>query len=156
MKAEKYDPKRQRKMTYLTVILVVLAGMLSSFLRKDSAFEGYLSFHAEGYITLTDAEGNTVDVYYQDILSAEYVEAPDFGQPDGGSILEEELRLGIWQSDAFGTYWNCTQTDLETCVFIQTASGAYAISYESDETTKQLQGAILSARERLLAKEEPQ
>lgn len=150
MYKDKFDPKRQRRMTYITVVLVVLAGMISSFLRKDDETASYLTFYNEGYMTIADEVGKQLDVYYVDILSAEYVEAPDFGTPAGGSILDEELRLGIWTSEAFGTYINCTDVDLESCVLIRTETGTYALSYESEETTQRLQGAILDARERLL------
>lgn len=154
MNTGKYDPKRQRRLTYITVVLVVLAGVISSFLRKDGDVTSYLTFHNEGYVTISDETGKSEDIHYADVLSAEYVEVADFGVPAGGSIVNEEMRLGIWSSEAFGTYVNCTAVELESCVFIQTENGAYAISYESDETTRILQSAILDARERLLVKEE--
>lgn len=150
MHKDKFDPKRQRRMTYITVVLVVLAGMISSYLRKDDEIASYLTFHNEGYMTIADEKGKGEEVYYVDILSVQYVETPDFGTPAGGSILDDELRLGIWTSEAFGTYVNCTDVNLESCVLIQTETGTYAISYESEETTQKLQGAILDARERLL------
>ena len=154
MNTGKYDPKRQQRLTYITVVLVILAGMISSFLRKDGELPSYLTFHNEGYMTIADATGKSEDIHYVDILSAEYVEAADFGTTAGGSILNEELRLGVWSSEAFGTYTNCTDIALGSCVFIRTENGAYAISYESDETTRTLQAAILDARARLLMGEE--
>lgn len=153
MNKGQYDPKRQRWLTYLTVVLVILAGVISSYLRKDGELPSYLVFHNEGYMTILDATGKREEIHYENILSAEYVEAADFGVPAGGSIAEE-MRLGVWNSDAFGTYVNCTAVELESCIFIRTENGAYAISYESDETTRVLQTAILDARERLLAMEE--
>lgn len=145
--------KRQRRLTYLTVVLVILAGVISSYLRKDGELPSYLTFHNEGYVTISDETGKHQEIHYVDILSAEYVETADFGVPAGGSIAEE-MRLGVWSSNAFGTYVNCTEVELESCVFIRTENSAYAISYESDETTRILQTAILDARERLLAMEE--
>ena len=154
MNTEKYDPKRQRRLTCITVVLVILAGVISSFLRKDDGFTGYLTFHNEGYVTIVDETGRSETVHYADILSAEYMEEPDFGTPVDGSILNEELRLGVWNSEDLGTYRNCTEVELKSCVFIRTENGAYAISYESDETTRNLQEAILDARARLLEQEE--
>lgn len=153
MNKGQYDPKRQRRLTYLTVVLVILAGVISSYLRKDGELPSYLTFHNEGYVTISDETGKHQEIHYVDILSAEYVETADFGVPAGGSIAEE-MRLGVWSSNAFGTYVNCTEVELESCVFIRTENSAYAISYESDETTRILQTAILDARERLLAMEE--
>jgi len=153
MNKGQYDPKRQRRLTYFTVVLVILAGVISSYLRKDGELPSYLTFHNEGYVTISDETGKHQEIHYVDILPAEYVEAADFGVPAGGSIAEE-MRLGVWSSNAFGTYVNCTEVELESCVFIRTENSAYAISYESDETTRILQTAILDARERLLAMEE--
>lgn len=153
VKTDTYDPKRQRKMTYITVILVVLVGAISTFLQKEDIAAGYLTFHNEGYMTLADEVGNYTDVYYTDILSAEYVEEPDFGVPAGGSVLDGELRLGLWESDTYGTYWNCTELELSGCVLIRTESEAFAVSHGDEETTRELHRAILDARERLLSEE---
>lgn len=154
MGTEKFDPKRQRMLTYITVVLVILAGVVSSFLRKDDTLTNYLTFHNEGYITISDASGNQKRLNYPDVVSVEYVQVPDFGAPVDGVILDEKVRLGGWKSETFGPYINCTQVNIDGCILIRTETECYAISYESEETTQKLQTAILDARDRLLAREE--
>lgn len=153
MKFDGKDPKQQRRITYITVVLVILVGMVSSFLRNDPGEIGYLTFYNEGYLAVMDGAGNVENIFYKDMRSVEYVESPDFGEPAGGS-LTEEMRLGKWYSDQFGAYTNCTDVDLETCILIRTETGAWAISLESDETTRALHGAILDAKERILSEGE--
>lgn len=148
MKFDRKDPKTQRLLTGITVILVILVGTISSFLKSDQESASYLTFHNEGYFTIKDESGDAADVYYKDMTSVQYVEAPDFGEPDGGSTVGD-LRLGQWSSKQFGTYRNCTKMDLETCVWIQTPNGSYVINYESDSTTQALCQAILEAQEKL-------
>lgn len=148
MKFDMKDPKTQRIMTYITVILVLAVGIISTLFRGGETDPGYLTFHNEGYLTITDEAGTAVDVYYTDMISVEYLEAPDFGEADGGS-LTEDYRLGQWTSPQLGTYITCTEAALDSCVFIQTENGAYAVSYESDATTQALQQAILEAQAKL-------
>lgn len=148
MKFDRKDPKTQRLLTGMTVVLVILVGTISSLLRSDQESSAYLTFYNEGYLSIKDESGNTTDVYYKDMLSVEYVESPDFGEADGGSTVGD-IRLGQWNSKQFGSYLNCTEVDLDSCVWIQTQSGSYVINYESDSTTQTLCQAILKAREKL-------
>lgn len=153
MNTEKFDPKRQRMMTYITVVLVILVGVVSSFLRRDDTLTNYLTFHNEGYITIADESGNQNTINYLDIVSVEYLEEPDFGTPAEGDVLDEKVRLGSWNSEMLGQYTNCTEVTIEGCVLIRTGTDTYAISFESEETTQKLAGAILDAQDRLLNRE---
>lgn len=148
MKCDRKDPKTQRTLTMVTVLLVILAGTLSSYFRNGGEAEEYLSFHNEGYLTIKDEAGNAEDVSYTDITFIQYVQSPDYGEPDGGSTVDD-VRLGIWRSEQFGSYLNCTRTDLEACIFLRTGDEAYVINCQSDDTTQALYEAILRAREQL-------
>lgn len=152
MKFDTRDPKNQRKMTYITVILVIVVGMASSLLRGGQEDSEYLTFHNEGYLTVQDESGETADVYYTQMISIQLLEDPDYGQSCGGSVADN-MRLGQWSSQQLGLYWNCTDTGLGVCVFITAENGAFAISYESDATTEALYQAVLAARDTLTARE---
>lgn len=143
-----HDPKTQRRLTIVTVLLVLVLGTVSSLLNNDQEPNNYLVFHKEGYMILSAPDGNVVKLSYQDITSASYLETFDFGQPEGG-VLTEDVRLGQWHSPQLGLYWNCTLVQLDCCVLLETTDGAYAISYESTATTQTLAQAIVEARDTL-------
>lgn len=154
MKFNGNDPKQQQRFTIITVILVLVVGIAASFYRGGPDTEGYLTFSNEGYLELRDEAGSTLRIPYGEILTAEYVEAPDFGEPKGGSQTEE-LRLGQWESSQFGLYTNCTQIAISSCVRLETAQGTCVISLESDETTQELCRALQEARDASKTTENP-
>ena len=153
----KYDssgnPKGHRTFTVLTVILVVVVGLVSSFLTNDQEDSGPLRFNSKGFLSIQDVSGAVFDVYYTDMVEVTYMETPDFGTENGGSVLNN-VRLGQWHSSQFGSYINCTDTEVPSCLWIQTKEQNYAVNYESDETTQSLHKAILKARIALNEQEE--
>lgn len=154
MKFNGTDPKQQRRFTIITVVLVLVVGIAASFFRGGSDTEGYLIFSNEGYLELRDEAGSTLRILYGEILTVEYVETPDFGEPKGGSQTET-LRLGKWESSQFGLYTNCTETAVGSCVCIETARDTCVISLESDETTRALCQALRNARDASKSTEDP-
>lgn len=154
MRFSEKSPSKQRLFTAVTVIAVILAGIAASFLRGGGEDPAYLTFHSEGYLSIKDESGAVTDVYYTDMTAVDYVQSPDFGTPEGGSIAED-TRLGQWRSPQFGSYRSCTQTGLNSCIWIRTAEGAYVISWESDDTTRALYQAIEKARDQL-SQEQPE
>lgn len=150
MKFDFKDPRRQRKITVITVLLVVLAGIIASYIRSDGEDPGYLTFHNEGYLSMRDALGAKADVYYADITDIRFLTETDYGKAVDGALVDEVYRLGRWNSGELGSYLSCTDMRLTACIWIQTEQDVYVINYLSDETTEALYGAILRAREELL------
>lgn len=149
MKFSSQTPRQQRMLTAITVILVMIAGVVSSQFRSDGEDPGYLSFHNEGYLTIRDANGTSADVYYTDMEDVAFFEEADFGTADGGVVAEEVYRLGRWNSPQLGSYLSCTRTDIPACVRILTDQDVYVINLESRETTQELYNAILKAQDAL-------
>ena len=52
------------------------------------------------------------------------------------------MRLGQWQSEAFGRYENCTYLNVADCILLKTSTETYAINIESDKSTYALFEAI--------------
>lgn len=146
MNNHKQDLKNQQKMTFLTAALILLIGLAVSFFKEDPTDNSYLTFHNEKYLSILDEQMNQTYIYYKDILSVEYVNAASFGEANGGSVIED-VRLGQWKSEQFGTYQSCTETALTGCVILRTSDMTYAISSESENLTKELQASILEACE---------
>ena len=149
MKYSMKNPRQQRTLTMITVILVVIVGVVSSCLRSDGEDPGYLSFHNEGYLTIRDASGTAAVVYYTDMKEVAFFEEADFGTADTGEIVEQTYRLGRWNSPQLGSYLSCTRTDVAACVRIRTDQDIYVINLESGETTRALYDAILKAQNEL-------
>lgn len=143
-----HDPKTQRRLTVVTALLVLVLGTVFGLMNDDQETVDYLALRKEGYMLLSDADGNVVKISYQDVISATYLETVDFGQPEGGT-LTENVRLGQWRSPQLGLYWNCTMAQLDCCVLLETEDGLYAVSYESAATSRALAQAIVEARDTL-------
>lgn len=150
MKYDKNDPKSRRKWTTITVILVILAGIAGSYFQNGGEDNAYLAFHNAGYFSLKDIDNVETDVYYKDILSIQYLNTADFADAFGGTVVDESLWIGWWESEIYGSCLCCMDMDMETCLLIQTENGNYVINYESDETTKLLQDTLLETRDKLL------
>lgn len=146
MKFSEKDPQQQQRLTIIMVILVLVVGIVASFFQDGSDTEGYLILSNEGYLELRDEAGNALRIPYGEILTAEYVENPDFGEPKGGSQTDK-VRLGKWESSQFGLYTNCTEIALSSCVLLETTQGTCAISLESDDTTQEMCRALRNVRD---------
>ena len=149
MKYSMKNPRQQRTLTMITVILVVIVGAVSSCLRSGGEDPGYLSFHNEGYLTIRDASGTAADVYYAAMKEVVFFEEADFGTADTGALVEQAYRLGRWNSPQLGSYLSCTRTDVAACVWIRTDQDIYVVNLENGETTQGLYRAILKARDEL-------
>ena len=69
---------------------------------------------------MVDQQGVRTNLFYKDILEVSYQEAPDYGEPCGGTE-QDAMRLGQWQSEAFGRYENCTYLNVADCILLKTA-----------------------------------
>lgn len=149
MKIDFKNPRQQRILTVITVILVIAAGIIASYFRAEDEESGYLVFHNEGYLSIMDASGAVTDVYYSDMTDITFYDNVDFGSENGGTILEDAYRLGRWNSPQLGSYLNCTKTNVAACIRIRTQQDTYLINLESDSATKALYQAILKAKDGL-------
>lgn len=97
---------------------------------------------------MQDSSGTLYEIRNEDLVSVEYHASFDFGSPVGGNTADG-IREGLWHSDAAGDYIASADTALEGCVLLRTADTVYALSYESEASTK----AIWEALEKTLEKE---
>jgi hypothetical protein len=116
-------------------------GLVYSSRSEESSGVTHLAFHTGGYFTMVDQQGVRTNLFYKDILEVSYQEAPDYGEPCGGTE-QDAMRLGQWQSEAFGRYENCTYLNVADCILLKTSTETYAINIESDKSTYALFEAI--------------
>ena len=139
------DAQRAKIISYALVILIFVALTSASFFWKsDSSSQGRLTFSNDGYLRLQDSSGAITDIYYCNLKSVIFCNTADFGEPAGGSI-SNGIREGRWQSETFGDYIASVDTELTSCVLLCTEQDTYAISYESNASTKALCDALLKA-----------
>ncbi len=120
----------------LIVVVLLIVDALNTLLRGDRSGRGSISF-TDSQITFLDASGETVVIPYSDVLSIELLEEPDYGEPVDGRV-ENDIRIGTWESDELGVYLSYTDTDIDSCLLLQTEGQTYAVNYENDETTAAL------------------
>lgn len=141
--------KREKRAKYLNLLIfaaiLIVMSVLSSLFSKNFEFQ-----FTDESMTITDPDKSTCTVLYDDILSMEIVESPDWGTcVDGDS--SRSCRWGIWENAAWGRYTMFTSTTADVCILIRTDTQVIALSYESDDVTiglmDSLNEAIAAARE---------
>lgn len=119
--------------TLAVVVILLIVNTLYTIYRGGSIRDQMISF-TEDQISFFDASGEEIVIDYSDVVSMELLDSPDYGEPSVGTI-EKNIRLGTWKSSQLGTYVTCTSTQIRNCILIRTSDGAFAINYESPETT---------------------
>lgn len=138
------DPHTRRILTASAFFLILVIGMIYSSRRGEVSDATYLSFWPSGCFTVADQDQKRAKVSYDEIREVTFEAEPDYGEPAEGTT-KDGMRLGIWESPALGSYWNCTDAKVKSCVWVKTDDRTYAINVESDETTRALYEAILEA-----------
>lgn len=138
------DPHTRRILTASAFFLILVIGMIYSSRRGEESDTTYLSFWSSGCFTVADQNQKRAKVAYDEIREVVFEAEPDYGEPVEGTT-RDDMRLGIWESPTLGSYWNCTDTKVKSCVWVKTDDRTYAINIESNETTRALYEAILKA-----------
>lgn len=143
-KLDRNDPHTRRILMAGAFFLILVIGMIYSSHRGEESDATYLSFWSSGCFTVADQNQKREKVAYDEIREIALESEPDYGAPVEGTT-KDGMRLGIWESPALGSYWNCTDAKVKSCVWVKTDDRVYAINIESDETTRALYEAILKA-----------
>lgn len=143
-KLDRNDPHTRRILTASAFFLILVIGMIYSSRRGEVSDTTYLSFWSSGCFTVADQDQKREKVSYDEIREAVFEAEPEYGEPVKGTT-KDGMRLGIWESPTLGSYWNCTDVKVKSCVWVKTDDRTYAINVESDETTRALYEAILKA-----------
>lgn len=120
------------KQSFIVLSLFIIVSLSYSLITgKDGSMRFSL---ADSQISFSDANGGTVHIPFTDILSAELLNDPDFGEPVSGTTMQD-IRVGVWNSSTLGTYTAYANIRIPNALLIRTADDIYIINYESEETT---------------------
>ena len=125
---------KQNQLWSILLAVVVLFGMFgrSGVSVAPSAEALMLSMH----------DGSTAAVDYDDILSAELLESPDFGTIVQGKETRTG-KSGTWQHPQWGSYILCVYNSCSSAVMVKTQAHCYVVNLASPEETRQLCQLIL-------------
>lgn len=120
---------RQNQLWSLLLVVVVLFGMFgkSGVSVAPGAETLMLSMH----------DGTTAAVPYENILSAELLDSPDFGTVADGKDTRTG-KSGIWQHPQWGSYTLCVYSSCKSAVRMETSGRSYVVNLPSEGETSQL------------------
>ena len=127
----KLRASRTRNIFFALAVVVIF--IIMSLVRGKGVTPVSVSIK-DGDLILTGPDGSET-VSFSEIESIEFFESPDYGNASGGSE-KAGFRCGTWESPDLGTYTAYLNTGIKGCILIKGTKGAWALSVESNETTK--------------------
>ena len=139
---EQQIAQRTKILSYIMIVAILIGLTGYSFFNSNTASDSSrLTLHNDGSLTLTDSQNSRTTLRYADLLSVQWIEEPDWGEPTSGKIIQG-VREGAWHSDTWGDYIASAEEKIPCCMMLQTADQWYAVNYESAAATKSLCASI--------------
>lgn len=136
------EAKQHNKRNQIISTLFLLIALIAiPFFMADGSEGDLLAF--ENRTLQIHTPGNqSYCIPYNQILSMELIENPDFGVCLSGDNTKK-LCYGVWENAALGEYVLCTYKSPDVVIQINTPNQVYWIGYESGETTRILYQSFL-------------
>lgn len=125
---------RQNQIWSILLIVVVVFGMLGR--------SGVSVAPGAGELMLTMHDGSTAVVEYDDILSVELLNSPDYGSAAEGKETRTG-KSGTWEHPQWGSYTLCVYGSCNLAVRIETNGAVYVANLPSGEETRQMYQIVL-------------
>jgi len=120
---------RQNQIWSLLLVVVVAFGMLGR--------SGVSVAPGAAELLLTMHDGSTTVVEYDDMLSVELLDNPDYGTAAEGKETRTG-KSGTWEHPRWGSYTLCVYDSCSQAVRIETDGHSYVVNLPSGEETLQL------------------
>lgn len=120
---------KQNQLWSLLLVVVVLFGMLGK--------SGVSVAPGADTLMLSMHDGTTAALDYDDILSAELLDNPDFGTAAEGKETRTG-KSGTWNHPQWGSYTLCVYSSCTSAVRMETKGQCYVVNLPSEEETRQL------------------
>lgn len=125
---------RQNQIWSIVLTVVVIFGMLGR--------SGVSVAPGAGELMLTMHDGSTAVVKYDDILSAELLDSPDYGVAADGKETRTG-KSGTWEHPQWGSYTLCVYGSCKLAVRMETKESTFVANLPSEEETRQLYQIVL-------------
>lgn len=120
-----------------TILLVIVVTLIQSATGRNALV---LDLAGEE-LRLMAGEEYSLSIPYAEIEKIELGNMPELGRKISGDETRNML-YGVYENELWGEYEVCTATNCDLCLTVYGQGKVYIISYESDETTKNLAEAI--------------
>ncbi len=123
-------------MQNIIVIVLIIVVFTVYYMFFDSTASFTMDDNNEAF-TLYGTEDTTSTILFDDILSLDLVEDPDYGEPiDGGT--KSNNNYGTWESDTLGIYESYVKTSISDCIVVSDQEKTVVFNYENQTSTKNL------------------
>ena len=122
---------------------IVLVALMMLFAINHSNNMVKVKFQ-EDAVRITSSEYSmTLD--YADIASASLEDLFEAGQQKENAYDDEMLRAGVWENDAWGTYYICADLDASLCIVARLHDGrVFVFSRKNNAETQKLYDELLT------------
>ena len=117
------------------IILAAILIAVSVYFLFFTAAGSRLDFD-ETHFSLSFPDGSRYSVAYNEIVSLELLDAPDYGSAID-SRNEKGCTFGLWESTSLGLYTRCTLNKIPSAILLRDTDGsALVFNYQSDSNTR--------------------
>ena len=121
------------KKNFLITGAVLIVVLIYSFFRSP----GMTLVPGETALQITDPEGKSISIVYDEITDLELVQAPEYGEPVSGEAGKKWL-YGQWNSAQWGRYQLYVSSEQNSAVVITCGEDVYAVNYPTQQDTQSL------------------
>lgn len=138
---QELSSRYNRRMLLGNLLVLLVVFVVVTFLLPNGSQRNLFTWE-ETQLRITFPNETSQSIPYESIDAIVLVESPDFGVCLSGED-STNYRYGLWESDELGKYTLCAYKSFTSVIQLTTEQDIYWISYESEQTTKELYRSIV-------------
>ena len=134
--------QRSKKSTYISFVILLLLVIGMTIWQSSRGRKNMQIRWEETALTITDPSNAVYTLDYSDLKQISYREGWDFGTCTSGAE-DNSYKYGTWENEEIGTYRLYAAQGCSSVILLESDTEKTAISYESDQITRELYSAII-------------